>query len=498
MKKQEVQDYGAMLNKDLLIYFPVKLVPAITGFAAILILTRNLMPSEYGIYSVAMATVLLMNQIFGTWLSNAVLYVYPDYQNKNDHEFQILTVKLQGIAALAAVVIGYTVIVLTTHNYLLGLIGAFLILSQLLQSLMMTFLQSTRRVAGQAVSVIVQSLSQLLVLCVLIYWVKGKEVAAVSAVLAGSIACIPVLLFKTGIMSEKKSISDKMAVGDVFRRLLSYGMPMCLWFFATQFYTIGDRILLTMLGATTGLGQYASFRDLATGCAGFLTMPLLMASHPIIMSMWKSGTDRSLIEQLITRNLVILTILFIPILVAVDLCGSELMAGLLGQKYLLDKPAMLLVVGSIFLGCVTIYVQKGLEVTGKTLLMAMVAMFAAIISLAANMLAIPRYGVLGAAMIVALVQSLYLSIIWYITSDILTPRIPVYLLRQLILWVIGVETVCRVLGSLSGEIGLFWSSVVFRLVFISVATCALYITNNEISSIINSLHHSFRRAFRLA
>jgi O-antigen/teichoic acid export membrane protein len=467
-------------------------VPAITGFAAILILTHNMMPVEYGTYSVVMATVLLMSQIFGTWLSNAVLYAYPDYQNKNDREFQLLAFRLQGFAAAIAAIIGYAAILLITHNHVLGLIGALIIVSALFQFLMMTFLQSSRRVANQAVSAIVQSLSQLAVLGALIFCVKGKEAAALSAVLVGYMTCIPVLLFQTGIISRPKSNGYNFVARALFRKLLRYGMPMCIWFFATQFYTIGDRILLKLIGSATGLGQYASFRDLATGCAGFLTMPLLMASHPIIMSMWKSGTEKADIERLMSKNLVILAILFAPILVAVDLCGSEFVGRLLGEKYLLDKPTMLLVIGSIFLGCLAMYVQKGLEVTGKTLVMAMAALATAIISFVANMMAIPRYGVLGAAMIVVLVQSLYLLSVWYITRGILKPIIPMLFIGKLALWIIGVEAVCRVLGSFSGALGLLASSW-FKLVFISGATCALYFANNEISSICIGIIQSFRK-----
>ena len=98
--KNDARDFASLLNNDILHYLPVKLVPAITWFAAILILTmHNMTPVEYGTYSVVMAMVLLMSQIFGTWLSNAVLYVYPDYQNRNGCEFQLLAFRLQGFAA---------------------------------------------------------------------------------------------------------------------------------------------------------------------------------------------------------------------------------------------------------------------------------------------------------------------------------------------------------------------------------------------------------------
>ena len=132
-------------------------------------------------------------------------------------------------------IIGYVAILLITHTHALGLIGGLIIISQLFQFLMMSFLQSSRRVTGQAVSVIAQSLSHLAVLCTLIFFLKGKETAALWAVLSGYIVCIPVLLFQTGIMPRRKSTSNNLAAGDIFRKLLSYGMPMCIWFFATNF-----------------------------------------------------------------------------------------------------------------------------------------------------------------------------------------------------------------------------------------------------------------------
>jgi O-antigen/teichoic acid export membrane protein len=496
VKNHKNPDFGKMLDRDILRYYPIKLIPAVTGLFTILILTRNLAPDEYGTYSVVMATVLLISQIFGIWLSNAVLYVYPDYRQVNDFEFKVYTMGLQGAAAILGGAIGYAAILLTTHNHLLGLFGALIIISQLFQFLMMTFLQSSRIISGQTLSVIVQNMAQLTVLCVMIFVFKGKETAALTAVLVGYATCIPLLILKLNIISCKKAAEAKLPVMEIFRRLFSYGMPMCIWFFSIQFCIVGDRILLKLLGTTEGLGQYASFRDLATGCAGFFTMPLLMASHPIIMSMWKGGVDRSEIEKLMTRNLLLITIIFVPIFVAIDLCGSELIILILGQKYLLDNVTMLLVFASIFLGCLAMYVQKGMEVTGSTLRMAMIAFTAAVMSLAANTIVIPYYGVLGAAMIVVLVQTFYFIVVWLATRQTLRVLIPLSFLRNMALWVIGVELVSRGMSSLFEWSGVFWAITPFRLIFIAVATVILYAVNDEVSSILGGIVQSFKRSKR--
>jgi O-antigen/teichoic acid export membrane protein len=178
----------------------------------------------------------------------------------------------------------------------------------------------------------------------------------------------------------------------------------------------------------------------------------------------------------------------------VDLCGPELIMGLLGGKYLLPKPTMLLVVGSIFLGSVTMYVQKGLEVTGRTLQMSKLALVAAIISLFGNVVLIPNYGVRGAAMMVVVVQLLYLTFVWYATKGTLRATIPIRFVGKLALWAIGVELVCRLLEGVSGPLGSFLGSRFVRVIVLVGATCALYAANDRVSSVGKAIIRAFKRA----
>lgn len=437
-------NYGRVLGKDVLFYLPVKLFPAITGLLSIYILTRKLAPGEYGIYSVVITAALLLTQLSSAWLTSAVLYIYPDYSKEHQAVFQNQVLKIQGIAAVPAVVVVYIALLMTTHVPSLALAGSVMMVLQIFQGLMQTFLQSTRQVISQAVSVGLQSLTQLTVLYSLVFVAQGKEFAAIVAVSAGYAAAITALAIhgRSSNRSEHAQIDSR----ELFNRLFKYGMPMCIWFFATQFYTIGDRLLLKVFNVNDALGQYASFRDLATGCAGFLTMPLLMASHPIIMAMWKEGRDRAEVEQLISRNMSVLTLMFIPLLVMIDVCGKELITPILGQKYLLDTRIMLTVVGSIYLGCIAIYVQKGLEVTGKTLPMAKIALVVVFFSLLANSIIIKTYGVMGTSLMVIVSNIIYIFIIRHYTSKILTPRIPKQLIAVISVWVITVETICSKSG----------------------------------------------------
>jgi O-antigen/teichoic acid export membrane protein len=489
-----MENHMHSLQRDMIRYVPVKLVPALVGLASIVVLTRALSPDQYGIYSVVLTTVLLLVQLGGSWLYTAVLYVYPDYYPDRSAEFRRETVRIQALSAIPAAAIGYGAIYIMTRRHLLAMAGTTVLAGQMFQSLLLSFFQSTRKVTEQAVSIVIQCLSQFGFLCLAVFLADGREVAALLSISAGYGAGILALALRSG--GERRSCSpDGTASGrDLFRKLFAYGAPMCVWFFATQFYAIGDRLILKYFRTAADVGQYASFKDLSVGCAGFLTMPLLLASHPIIMAMWKKGCAKEDIEKLIARNIALLSLFFTPLLVLVHLCGPELIGMALGKRYLVDKSVMMFVVLSVYIASLSMYVQKGMEVTGKTDVMAKVALMVALLSLFGNLIAIPMHGVLGASVVVVASQLLYLSITWVLTSDTLLVRPPVPLMVKLVLWAAAVEFLCLLSPYLPFS---SWSesmSLYYRLAVLVIATFALYITAEEIRSLFDLFPAGWKQA----
>jgi len=491
----QTDNHGTSLSRDAFAYVPVKLIPAITGLLSIVILTRNLAPEEYGRYSVVITIALLLVQLAGTWLSNSVLYVYPEYSGtKDESEFRRQTINLQLLVAIPATGIAYLAIYILTHMQLLALVGGILVLGQVMQALMMTFLQSARKIYTQAIAVGGQSISQLAILCVLIFVANGKETAAIVAVVLGLLSGNIVLIIanrKSRILALNEStiISRELIV-----KLLSYGLPMCLWFFATQFYTIGDRIFLQFFGANEELGQYASFRDLATGCAGFLTMPLLMASHPIIMAKWNGGCAPDEIERIISGNVAFLATLFIPLILMTDVIGHDLVIALFGQRYALAENIMVLTVISIFIGSITMHIQKGLEVSGRTLLMAKLSLLTAICGAFAFIIAIPSFGVFGCALVVVLSHTLYVGMVLFTLRKTPMLRIPPSFWLKLMVWFVVVECALRLFTAVSRG-HLADSTIFLANVFgIGVATLLLYLADHRIRLLIAKCVSELRKA----
>jgi O-antigen/teichoic acid export membrane protein len=428
------------INRDVLAYVPVKIVPAVTGLLSIILLTRNLTPEGYANYSVAITTVLLLVQLSGTWISNSVLFFIPE-ENTPEGKFTLFrqTMNIQLLLAIPATVLTFVVINTITNKIQMAFTGSILVILQLTQSLMLTFLQSNRKISYQAIIVSTQCAFQVATLCWLILVNKGKESSAISSIIIGLIAGNLITIYFICQLPHRTKVKYKAISNELFIKIVKYGMPMCLWFFATQFYITGDRIILKYFGITEQLGQYSSFRDLATGCAGFLTMPLLMASHPIIMEKWKNKNPIEDTEKIISNNITILSVLFMPIIAATDIIGKDLITVLFGERYEMSKKIMILVIISIYLGAIAMHLQRGLEAAGKTFLMAKLALIVAAFFFTISVFSIPKYGVIGGAIAVMLSSCLYVIIVIISGRKILLPKIKAVFWLKLATWLLIVK-----------------------------------------------------------
>lgn len=479
-------DNKSTLSRDVLAYIPVKLVPAVTGLLGIIFLTRNLAPEEYGRYAAVVAAVLLIVQLMGTWLSNSVLYFFPEERTpERKYGFWRQTINLQLILALPAMALAYIAINAITKDPLLSLTGSALTLLQLTHALMLTFFQSSRKIHHQAIVVSLQGISQIIALLLLVLLYEGKEVSAIVALITGfAVGNVFLILFNRQVI-VKSTISTSALPRELIGKLIKYGVPMSLWFFATQFYMIGDRMIFQYFGITEQVGQYTAFRDLAIGCAGFLTMPLLMATHPIIMEKWKSKHPANEIAKIIKRNTITLSILFAPLVVGANIIGNEVVTILFGYRYALSSDIMTLVVFSIYVSSIAIHLQKGLEVTGQTLLMAKLALFTATFFLIISLISIPKYGVIGGAIGSVFASCLYVILLIKNSRSDLLPKIPFMFWLGLIVWILLVKIIIFIAESLFMVKSQYINNSIIKFLILLATTLFLYVLSQKFFQLIN-------------
>lgn len=432
--------YANSLNRDVLKYLPVKILPAFAGIFTIFLLTRTLSTFLYADYVFLMATVLLFGQLIGGWINSSVLYFYPDYVANNSVDvLKINVILLQLILFLLGSVAYIITSYLGLKNFEIVIIGLLLILSQTFLNLLYSFLQAERRIFIQIRSTIIQSLIQIIGIGICFFYYKEKLDAVFLVLFLSYFFASNYVMYCEGIFrlifNKQHLLSLDLRIS---KEILFYGLPICVWFFATQFYVIGDRILFNYFKIDYLVSNYASFRDLSVGLSGFLTMPLLMASHPLIIQMWKSNENLYKIEKIIADNIKLLITLFTPIFMGVFLLGDWVLIQVVGEKYLLDTNLMFLVLTSIFLGTVSMYLHKGLEVTGRTMLMTKIALAVAVLSLLLNVIVIPLFGVLGACLVAVFSQLMYCFLIYFFSKRIIKIKIKIlFILKNLVFIVVS-------------------------------------------------------------
>lgn len=400
--------------RDTLIYFPVKFLPGLSGLLTIYVLTHTLSTTLYGYYSFVIAAIVLSGQLVNGWINSAVVYLFPDYNKTN----QVMVLHVNVIAIqLGFFTFGAICFSLTSYfahiNFWIIIMGLLLLCAQSFLSVSNSFLQVERKISIQAKGATIQSLLQIfgVVLCC---WFFKQNLLAIFFTLFLSyfianlyMIYVEDVLIKIGRFQIFSSIT-RLHVN----RILRYGLPVCGWLFATQFYILGDRILFKYLNVNSQVGNYIAFKDLAIGLAALMTTPLLLASHPIIMRSWKKEKDNKAIEKVLTQNIEWLITLFTICFCALLLIGKWLLIQIVGSTYVLSENLMFFVLVSVFLSAISSYLHKGLEVVGKTVLMLKIAMLVSLLGFAFNILVIPSYGVLGASAVAMLVHFLYCVVIY--------------------------------------------------------------------------------------
>lgn len=482
MNEKNEKNQENSLNRDIIKYLPVKIIPAFSGLLTIYLLTRTLSTGLYADYAFIIATILLFGQLISGWINSSILFFYPDYVAKNLVDvLKINVITLQ----LLLFLLGSFGFAITSYfglkDFKIVFIGLLLLLSQTFLNLLYSFLQAERRIFVQIRSTTIQSLIQIFGMLFCYYYYKENlHVVLLVLFLSYFIASNYVMYSDKiyGLLWSKYFF--KNLDFNVSKNILLYGLPICIWFFASQFYVIGDRILFKYFHENYLVSNYASFRDLSVGLSGFITMPLLLASHPVIVQMWKNKEETYKIEKILSENIKLLITLFTPILIGIFLVGDWILTKIVGTKYLLNNNLMFLVVLSVFFGTVSMYLHKGLEVTGRTVLMAKIALSVALLSLLLNVTLIPTYGVPAACLVAVISQILYCILVYYFSKKSLSITIEYRFLLKNIFFI-------AVAYVIFNFIFVSDSSLIVRFAILIISTTYLFVTSREIEGIIKMI-----------
>lgn len=242
-----------------------------------------------------------------------------------------------------------------------------------------------------------------------LYYILGLQQGVLGVVKSSLFSAIGVFILVaiTVFKPIGVAVSKPMLV-----KLLQFGLPMVPGAVASFALTIADRYLLNWYGSADAVGRYDIVYKFGMIINMLLVTPFRTAWLPFIFSVQQKPEANKIYAGALTYFLLLGTLLFL----IVSLFTREIILLFSTQAYLTGVPAVPLVaLGYIFYGLFLI-VDIGVLLKVKTFYYTIIYGLGAVINIGLNIIYIPQYGMMAAAVNTTIAYFVAL-IIMYVVSQ---------------------------------------------------------------------------------
>lgn len=398
--------------KQSAIYSMGNISTKLIGIVLLPLYIKYLTVSDYGVLAIIEVTIIILVQILSLGQGQAIIRLYNlnEYQNKrNQCIFTIISSIL--IIGLTFNIIGQNIIIkLTSYShdpeaFNIYFRTAFFIISfRIISIILLGLLRAKEKSFIYAMSNIVKLL---VIMGLNIYFVAFLRIGLrgiLYAYLIGDGILFLILLVIT--IPEMKIEFDF----KIFRRAVSFGFPLIITSFAGMLLLMGDRYILKFLINYKEVGIY----NLGYKIAGIINVLLIQSFQlgmvPIAYKVYEKSEDKRFYSKMLTYFLYILLWFGLGLSIfckeIVYLFSRNNM-----DYYAAVRVIPLLTLALIFMGAKQT-VSIGLLIKEKTKYLAFGTIGAAVLNIILNLILIPKYKMMGAA-VTTLVSFIALYIFSY-------------------------------------------------------------------------------------
>ncbi len=203
---------------------------------------------------------------------------------------------------------------------------------------------------------------------------------------------------------------------DMARGMLAFGLPHIINLLSGWLLQLSDRYLLGQLGSLSQVASYAVAYSLGGVLSAFVITPFSFAWWSLMFPIAKKDNAKH-IFRLIFRwfSFVLLFATF-----GLSLFGTVVLHLLFPPIYYSATPIIPIIAASIMFNGIFVVVAVGTSLRRKTWLVAIFITFSALLNVGLNIVLIPLYGTMGAA-VATLIAYIALALITYIGNQWIYP-----------------------------------------------------------------------------
>ena len=412
IKEKMIKDF----LKDAVKYLPAQIAPGIVGFISIPIITRIFSPQDYGNYSLAMATIVVLTTLVG-WLPMSIIRFYPVYER--DKKLDLFYGNILKLTFISLLVITFTFIIfifiIKTHIssklYLFMLIGICVFIAIAIFNVLQHFLRSKRQVGWYSGFAIWKSIMGFGFGIALIFLFKLGIESLLWGIILSIFFVIPFLWRK--VIGNISSIYSKLNLSLV-KDLANYSFPLVIGNLAAWILSLSDRYILAFFRGSQEVGIYSASYNISEKSIMLLSSLFMLASGPISIHIWeKEGKEKS--AEFVNKITRYYLIACVPAIIGLSVLSKPILNIMTGEQYFEGyKIIPFVTLGVLFLGLQHRF-QAGFIFYKKTGYITFSIVASGLLNLFLNFLFVPRYGYFAAA-VTTLVSYAFLLFLMIILS----------------------------------------------------------------------------------
>ncbi|MBW6474515.1 MAG: lipopolysaccharide biosynthesis protein, partial [Anaerolineaceae bacterium] len=379
------EEYGGLSTQlssrfisDTFKYSPATLIPAVMALISSIVFTRMFTTIEFGIYSSILAITSPTVTILTEWLGQSTGRFYAEYKQKGQlYLYQSAISKCLQTIFLFSFIISISLLILGTLDVfefwlfeiplLIGLISV--VLTQIIQTITIRILPVSFKIFAYRNTLVGVSILTFLFSLGLSYFLGPKAQYLLYGSSLSVAIFIPYLLLKSDLWQHTKTIStlEPEAI-PLIGRFAKYGIPITMWFFASQLLRVSDRFIILYFLGPSAVGEYSANYSLVTQASELLTGPLLAAAVPILYEQWAHrniATTRKTLADMTDIHLLVGFALFGGFATV----GQQFATLLIGENFHAGAIILMPVLAGSLIWGASMYGHKSMEMTERPSIM---------------------------------------------------------------------------------------------------------------------------------
>jgi O-antigen/teichoic acid export membrane protein len=387
-----MQREGTNVLSHAAVYLAARGLPGLIAFLAIPLFSRLLDPAGYGRYALVLATVNVLNALLFQWLRlSLVRYLPASAGNPARLKSTLMTtggvlILASGLVATAACLLPVTRgwrDFLAVCAAVLAVQATFDLCCEYARGMLRPWHFMKMQVARSACFVLL-----------------GVAFVAAGAGWWGPLAGVAAGMVIAIALTWRRDWADVRPTLDrpMLAALARYGIPLSLTVALTVVIATSDRYLIAWLMGEDAAGLYSVAADFTGQTITLLMTAIHLAMFPVAVRAWESGGAGAAVERM-RSNASLLLAVGVPCVVGLVILAPGIAHCFLGKSFRGAAAGIipLVALGTFVAGMKAYHFDAAFQFAHRTLWQVWIVLFAAVLNVLLNLLAIPRWGINGAA-----------------------------------------------------------------------------------------------------